>query len=65
MIADDKVDAQLLGVGNLFEGLDAAVENDDQFDTLFCSIFQSLDTDTIPLVIAGWDVIFNIGIVLL
>ena len=65
MVADDEVDTQLFRIGNLSDGLDTAVEYDNEFDTFFCCIVHCLDTDTIALLITVGDIVFNIGIELL
>ena len=65
MVADDEVYTQPFGIGNLVDSLNTAIENDNEFNTLFCRIVQCLNTDTIPFFITVWDIVFNIGIELL
>ena len=60
MVADDEVDAQRFGIGDLLDGLDAAVENDDQFDTSFMCRVYTLDTHSIALVVTVGNVVFNV-----
>ena len=65
MVTDNEVYAQTLGIGHLFNGLDATVENDDQLYSVFVGIVYSFLAHTIPLFIAVGDIIFDVGIKLL
>ena len=65
MVTDNEVDAQTLGIGHLFNGLDATVENDDQLYSVFVGIVYSFLAHTISLFIAVGDIIFDVGIKLL
>ena len=65
VVADDEVDALLFGIGYLVDGLDAAVEDDDEFHTLLCRIVHTLCADAITLVIAVGDIVFYVGVKLL
>ena len=65
VVADDEVYAQTLGIGNLFDSLNTAVEYYYQLDAFFCSIVQCFLTDTISLFVTIGNVIFDIRIELL
>ena len=65
MITHDKVNAQRLGVSYLLDCLYATVKHNNQFNTFFRCIVQSLDTDTIALIVTVGNIVFNMGIELL
>ena len=60
MVADDKVDAQALGIGNFLDGLDAAVEYNDEFDARFVGKVHALATHSVALIVAVGDVIVDV-----
>ena len=62
MIADNKVDALFLGIGYLLDGLDTAIEDNDQFNTSLLSIVYSFLTYAISLFITVGDIVFNVRI---
>ena len=61
VIADDEVDAVLLGIGNLGVRLDAAVEHDNQSHASLTSVVNALITDAIALFVAVRDVEIDVG----
>ena len=65
MVADNKINTYALGISNLLDGLDATVEDDNQFHTRLFGIFQSFLADAIPLVVTVGDIVVNVGIELL
>ena len=65
VVADDEVDTQRLGIGDLLDSLYAAVKNDHQFHACPLGILQSLATDAVALIVAIRDIIVYIGIELL
>ena len=65
VVADDKVDAQLLGVGYLLYGLDAAVQYDDELDIGLLGVFYAFAADSVPLFLTVGDVVVDIGVELL
>ena len=65
VVADDEVDAAGLGVGDLFYGLDAAVEHYDEPDAALGGVVYALAGDAVPLLVAGGDVVLDVGVVVL
>lgn len=65
VVADDEVDTQRLGIGDLLDSLYAAVKNDHQFHACPLGILQSFATDAVALIVAIRDIIVYIGIELL
>ena len=65
MVADDKVDAHLLRLSNLVDGLDATVEDDDQLHSCLGSMVEALLADAVALFVAVGDVILDVGVELL
>ena len=65
VVADDEVDAVLRGIGHLFQGLDTAVERDDEFHPCLAGIVDTLVGDTIAFTFAVRDVEINIVVQLL
>ena len=65
MVADDEIDAQSLGVGNLLYGLDATVENNDEFHPRVLRILQSFAAHPITLIVAVGNVVVDVGVELL
>ena len=65
MVADNKIDASLPGICDLIVCLDAAVENDDEFHTLFDSHIDASARNAVALVIAGRDVVVDLRIEIL
>ena len=56
VVADDEIHAFRLCIGNLFRGLDAAVQGDDEADALVGRQIDPLDRDAVPFGIAVRDV---------
>ena len=56
VVADDEVDAQRAGIGDLVDGLDAAVEHDDESDAHLGGVVHPLARDAVSLVVAVGDV---------
>ena len=65
VITDNEIDAKSLGILYFLDCLDAAVEDNNQFDTCFVGIVYSLLAYSIPLVVPIGYVIFYIGLELL
>ena len=65
MVADYEVYAQFLGVCNLFDGLDAAVQDYYELDAAFGCVFYALHRDSVSLVVAAWNVVLDVGVVVL
>ena len=65
VVADDEVDAPLLGVCYLVDGLDAAVEHDDEFHTCLCCVVYALSAYSVSLALAVGYVVVDVGIELL
>ena len=65
VVADDEVDAQLLGVGYLLVGLDAAVEDDDKLHALLGGQVDGGFGDAVALIVARGDVVVYLGVVVL
>ena len=51
MVADNKVDPQLLGIFDLFDGFDTAVERDHQRDSVFTGIVDSFIRNPVSFVV--------------
>ena len=64
VVANDEIDAQFFGVGNLFNCLDAAVEHDDEAHATFGRKIHPLFRYTISLFVAIGNVVVDVGIVL-
>ena len=62
VVADDKVDALVLGILNFIYRLDATIQHDHQFHTLALRIIHSLNRYTIPFLTAVRDIAFHIGV---
>ena len=65
MVADDEVYAFVFGIFDFLIGLYAAVEYDDELDIAAGGIVNAFARYAIPLLVAGRDVIFYVGIVVL
>ena len=65
MVADNKVYALFLCIGNLLDGFDAAIEDNDQFHLRFLCVIYSLLAHTIALLVAVGDLVVDVGIELL
>lgn len=65
MVADDEVDAFLAGIGYLFDGLDAAVEHDDEPHARGTGVIDALDGHAVAFLVAVGDVVVDVGIILL
>ena len=61
MIADDEVDALLLGIGNLVGSLDATVEHDDKPHARLAGIIDTLARDAVAVVVAVGNVIVYVA----
>ena len=62
VVADDEVDAQLLGIGNLFDCLYAAVEDYNQLHACFPGIVYAFAAHSVALVVAVGDVVVDVGV---
>ena len=51
MVADDKIDSQLLGIFDLFDGFDTAVERDHQRDSVFPGVVDPFIRNPVSFVI--------------
>ena len=65
MVADDEVDTLFLGVRNLVDSFDAAVEDYNKLHTLLFGIVDTLAAHSVSLFIAVGNVVFDVGIELL
>ncbi|CCZ13853.1 unknown [Prevotella sp. CAG:1092] len=65
MVADDEVDTLFLGVRNLVDSFDAAVEDYNKLHTLLFGIVDTLAAHSVALFIAVRNVVFDVGIELL
>ena len=65
VVADDEVDAFLLGVGYLVGSLDAAVEHDDEADARLAGIVDALPRDAVAVFVAVGDVVVDVAVELL
>ena len=62
VVANDEIDAQLLGVGNFVDGLDAAVQNDDELHARLPCILNAFAAHPVALVVAVGNVVIDIRI---
>ena len=62
VITHDELDALFLGIRNLVDCLDAAIEHDNQFHPNRSRIIDTLQRDTITVVITRRDIVFQIGV---
>ena len=51
MVANDEIDAPLIGVGHLVDGFDTTVERNDQRDAVFDGIVDAFVRNTVALVV--------------
>ena len=65
VVADDEVDAERLGVGYLFNSLDAAVEDDDELHAGLLGVVDAFLAHAVAFVVAVGNVIVDIGVKLL
>ena len=65
MVADDEVDAERLGVGYLFNGFDATVEDDDEFHACLLGVVDAFLAHAVAFVVAVGDVILYVRVELL
>ena len=65
VVADDEVNAQLLGVADFLDGLNAAVEHDNQFHAVLCRQVESLLADAVAFFVAVGDIVLQVGVELL
>lgn len=65
VVADDEVDAERLGVGYLFNSLDAAVEDDDELHAGLLGVVDAFLAYAVTFVVAIGDVILDVGVELL
>ena len=59
MVADDEVYPFLLGILNLLDGLDAAIQRDNQCHTMGSRIVDAFERDTTTFVVAIRDIIIQ------
>ena len=52
VVADDKVDAELRGVGHLLDGLDAAVEGNNQLHPGVAGVVNAFKRNAVPFAVA-------------
>ena len=62
VVADDEVDAELLGIVDHLHGLDATVEGDDQLDIRLAGVVDTLLRDAVALAFAVRDVEINVWV---
>jgi len=65
VVANNEFNAQRLGVLNLFHGLNAAVQGDDQRIFLIVCVINALMGNAIPFAVSVGNVISDVGGVLL
>ena len=65
VVADDEVDAFLLGIGYLIDCLDTAIQHDDELDTSLVCIIHSFHGHSITFLVSVGDVVVDVGIELL
>ena len=65
VVADDEVDALLLGVFDFLDGLDAAVQHDDELDATLGGIVNALERYAVSLVVAAGYVVLYVGVIIL
>ena len=56
VVANNKVDAFLLGVLDLLDRFDTAIQRDNQRHAVLGGIIDTLVRDTVPLVVSIWDI---------
>ena len=64
VVADDEVNALVLGILNFIDCLDATIQHNHQFHTLARRIINSFHRNAISLLAAVGDITFHIGVVL-
>ena len=62
MVADDEVDAFFLGILNLFDCLDSAIEHNNQLHADFGSVVDTFHWNAISFLVTGGDIVFHIRI---
>ena len=62
VVADDDIDALVLGIADFLHGFDAAVEGDDQGVAVLPGPVDALVGDAVALVVAVGDVVFDVGV---
>ena len=62
MVTDNEIDAQRFRIGDFIDCLNAAIQHNNEFDTLFSCIVQSLLADTIAFLVTVGNIVFNVGI---
>ena len=62
VVANDEVDAALFGIGHLVDGLDAAVEHDDEFHATLGRIVNAFVRHAVTLVVAVGNVVLDLGV---
>ena len=65
MITDDEINSKAFGVCYFVNCLDAAIQNNNQFNTRFLCMVYSLFAHTVALIVAIGDIIIDVGIELL
>ena len=65
MVTDDKIYAKTFGIGYFLDGLDATIENDNEFDTCLMSEFYPLLAYSISFHVAVGNIVIYVGIELL
>ena len=65
MVADDEIYALLFGIRYLLDGLNAAVEYDNQFNPCLCGKVYSFFADAIALFLAVGDIVIDVRLELL
>ena len=63
MIADDEIDATLLGIGDFFDGFDAAVQDDDEAHTGFIGVVDAAFRHPVPLFVTIGDIVVDVAVI--
>ena len=63
VVADDEIDATLLGIGDFFDGLDATVQDDDEAHTGFGGIVDTAFRHPVTFFVAVGDVVVDVAVI--
>ena len=64
VVANDEIDAERGGIFDFLDGLNAAVEDYDEFDALLVELVDYAMRDAISVVVAGGDIVSDVGVVI-
>ena len=63
VVANDEIDATLLGIGDFFDGLDATVQDDDEAHTGFGGIVDTAFRHPVTFFVAVGDVVVDVAVI--